>query len=235
MPDTTPPSPQDPDRRDTPPYGPPGGNIPPGYTGGGPPGAYPPGYYQQPPPPKKRRKWPWIVIGVVVLFFGGCIAIIASSTGGDDEPTVSSGDGGGGQAADTGLTFQGKTDGDTAANAGDSVTVDDVTTTTTPLADVTDPYSSVLCTTVTINNAGDDPADFAEFDWKLQDPAGAIRNTWITGRPNILSYGNVAPGGTATGDVCFDNRAGSPPGQYVVLYDPSFDFSSDRVGWINQR
>ncbi|WP_307846291.1 DUF4352 domain-containing protein [Rhodococcus sp. CX] len=175
------------------------------------------------------------MLGVVVLFFGGCVALIASSTG-DDEATVTPGDdGGSAQSNERGLTFQGKQDGDTAANAGDAVTLDAITITTTPLSEVNDPYSAVLCTTVSINNGGDDSADFAEFDWKLQDPAGAIRDTWITGRPNLLGYGAVAPGGTATGEVCFDNRAGSPPGQYVVLYDPSFDFSSDRIGWINQR
>ncbi|ETT24137.1 protein of unknown function DUF1942 [Rhodococcus rhodochrous ATCC 21198] len=225
------PSSPDPERRGNPEYGPPGGSYPPG--GGYPPGSYPPGYYQQ-PPPKKRKLWPWILLGIVVLFFGGCVALIAGSTG-DDEVTVTPGNGNSAQADESGLTFQGRQDGDTAANAGDAVTLDEVTITTTPLFEVNEPFNAVLCTTVTINNGGDDPADFADFDWKLQDPAGAIRDTWITGRPNLLGYGDVAPGGTATGEVCFDNRAGSPPGQYVVLYDPSFDFSSDRIGWINQR
>ncbi|MFE7416404.1 DUF4352 domain-containing protein [Rhodococcus sp. NPDC057529] len=211
------------------------GSYPPGQY---PPGQYPPGYppqgYYQQPPPKKRRVWPWILIGVVVLFFGGCFAIIAGMSGGDDA-TVTSGGGGDNQPADSGLTFPGKQSGDTAANAGDSVTLDDVATTTTPLFDTTTFSTPYLCTTITINNAGNTSASFNTFDWKLQDPAGAIRNSSFTGTENQLNSGEVAPGGTASGDVCFDNPQGSPPGQYVVLNDPSFVFSSDRIGWINQR
>jgi hypothetical protein len=158
---------------------------------------------------------------------------MASITDSDDA-TVTPGNGG--QPADNGLTFAGMQGGDTAANAGDAVTLDDVTITANSLFDTTDfagdPH---LCTAVTIKNAGDKPANFHDWDWKLQDPAGAIRSTSYTGRAGQLSYGEVATGGTVTGDVCFDNPPGSPPGQYIVLNDPSFDFSSDRIGWINQR
>lgn len=223
---------------DQPPY-PPQQPGQPDPQGGQPQGPYPPqqGYYQQQPPPKKKRKvWPWVVIGLVILAFGGCVAAISGSMGGD-KATVSSGGGEGVEApADSGLTFQGKQERDTAANAGDAVTLDDVTTTTTPLFDATNPIGgSHLCTTVTLNNGGDKSANFSIFDWKLQDPAGASRSSTYTVTENQLSSGEVAPGGSATGDVCFDNPQGSPPGQYVVLLDPAFTFSSDRIGWINQR
>ncbi|MHA4852737.1 DUF4352 domain-containing protein [Rhodococcus sp. MSC1_016] len=240
MSDKPPQSPQDPNDGEAPQHGAtPSGGYPQGYPqqggyppyGGYPPGAYPQGPYQQ--PPKKRRLWPWILVGLFVLAFGGCFAVMASITDSDDA-TVTPGNGG--QPADSGLTFAGKQGGDTAAKAGDAVTLDDVTITTNPLFDTTDfAGEPQLCTAVTIKNAGDKPANFHDWDWKLQDPTGAIRSTSYTGRDGQLSHGEVATGGTVTGDVCFDNPPGSPPGQYIVLNDPSLDFSSDRIGWINQR
>ncbi len=45
--------------------------------------------------------------------------------------------------------------------------------------------------------------------------------------------GQIAPGGSATGDVCFDAPQGSPSGQYVVLLDPSFSSTAERVAWLD--
>jgi hypothetical protein len=225
MADKPSPTPQDPEHRHDPQFRP-GGTYPQrGY--------YPQDYYQQPPPPKKRRIWPWVLIGIFVLFFGGCIVMIATISS-SDEATVAPGNGGD-EPADNGLVFPGKQPGDTAANAGDAVTVDNVTTTTTPLFGTSSFGSSYLCTTVTIRNDSDSQADFNVWDWKLQDPNGAIRNSSFTGTENQLQSGEVAPGGAVTGDVCFDSPQGSPSGQYIVLNDPSFTFSTDRIGWVNQR
>lgn len=88
---------------------------------------------------------------------------------------------------------------------------------------------------MTIRNGGDAQANFNVWDWKMQDPNSAIRNSSFTGTENQLHSGEVAPGGSVPGDVCFDNPQGSPPGQFVVLNDPSFVFSADRTGWINRR
>lgn len=236
----------------------PSGNYPPlGLTQppyAGPPPAYygtpPPGYYQ---PPKKRKVWPWVLLGVFVLFFGGCGAfVIAVGSSLDSEkPTVSSGSGtirpdSGGPAvtpgtvenkpADSGLRFQGQQERDTAANAGDAVTVDGVTTTASPLFDTTRFGSRYICTTVTIKNDSQKSQSFNVWDWKLQDANGTARNSSFTGTDNQLNSGEVAAGGgTTVGDVCFDNPQGSPSGTYVVLFDPSFIFTSDRIGWINVR
>lgn len=205
------------------------------YPGGSyPPGGYPPPGYSQQPPPKKRRIWPWILIGLIVLAFAGCIA--ALTDGGDEATVIPGSDSAAPQAS--GLTFPGMQPGDTAANAGDTVTKDNIVTTTTALFDTSDNISAnrtYLCTNVTIKNDSDQGASFNQFDWKLQDPTGTIRNTTFTGRPNQLHSGDTAPGGATTGELCFDAPAGAPPGQYIVLYDPSFDFSSDRIGWINIR
>jgi Domain of unknown function (DUF4352) len=137
---------------------------------------------------------------------------------------------------DRGPNFPGKQQKDTAANVGDSVTIDGVTTTTTPLFDRSQYSSGYLFTTVTIRNDSKEPQSFNTWDWKLQDPSGTARNSSFTGSDNRLSAGEVAAGGgTTVGDVCFDNPQGSPSGTYVVLFDPAFDFSSDRVAWINER
>ncbi|MFZ3454407.1 DUF4352 domain-containing protein [Arthrobacter sp. 7Tela_A1] len=84
----------------------------------------------------------------------------------------------------------------------------------------------------TIQNDSDETISFSALSWKLQDPSVTISNTSLTGSPNLLTGGEVAPGGTATGDVCFDNEAGTS-GEYIVLYEPIFSFFSDRGAWIN--
>jgi len=233
------------DQPTNPPQQPPSGQQPQsgGYQQGGyqqyPGGQYPPpppGYYQ---PQKKRKVWPWVlggVVGVFILFFGGCVAFLAAVGDSLDsgDPTVNSGDGDNRPAADSGPNFTGKQAKDTAANAGDSVTIDGVTMTTTPLFDTSQFGSDYLCTTVTIKNDSNQAKSFNTWDWKLQDPSGTARNSSFTGSDNQLSFGEVAAnGGTTSGDVCFD--AGTSPGTYVVLFDPAFNFSSDRVAWINQR
>lgn len=72
-----------------------------------------------------------------------------------------------------------------------------------------------LCTTATCRNGTGSAATSTLFDRKLQDPNGAILK-----------------GGSASGDVCFDAPQGGPAGQYVVLLDPSFSFTSERVAWL---
>lgn len=140
------------------------------------------------------------------------------------------------QTPDSGPSFSGKQDNDTGVQAGGSVTSDGVTTTSSPLRNAEQLGNAYLCTQVTIKNDSDKAASFnAAFDWKLQDPTGTTRMASLIGSENDLSAGEVAPGGTATGDVCFESPQGTPPGTYVVLFDPSFSLSSNRIGWINER
>jgi hypothetical protein len=93
-----------------------------------------------------------------------------------------------------------------------------------------------LCTTVTYDNRSGSPTTFnGGFDWKLQSPNGAILSNTLTGSTNLLQSGELAPGGKMTADVCFDAKQGNSAGQYVVLLDPTFRFSSDRIAWMNSR
>lgn len=225
-----------------------------GYPQGGyPQGGYPQGQNPQQgqgygPPPKKKRKWPWIVLGVIVLL----ILAAALGGGGDDKPDSASGssnstntEAGAAPASepasepasppDNGITWPGKTNDDVGANAGDTVDQEGVVTTAAPLEEVSSVLGENLCSLVTIvNNTGENQS-FGTFDWSLLDPAGTIKSSTYAADINLLESGETAPGGTATGNVCFDIPTGSPPGQYVVLFEKTFSFSSDRIGWINQR
>lgn len=131
--------------------------------------------------------------------------------------------------------FPGAQASDVVGQAGETLTLGDIAVTSTPLIAGDATFGgSTLCTTATVQNNSDETIDFSTLDWKLQAPSGTINNTTFTGSQNLLSTGQVAPGGTATGDICFDNEP-VESGQSVVLYEPIFDFFSDRGAWINTQ
>ncbi|MBM7457328.1 DUF4352 domain-containing protein [Rhodococcus coprophilus] len=186
------------------------------------------------PPRARRRVWPWIVVGVPVLLFGACSIAVVSSVGGEKEATVISGPTGEEVVADRGPEFPGKLDHDTAAVAGATISRDDLAYTVGPLQAVDSLLGSYLCSEVTIVNVGTAENDFNGYtDWHVQDAGGAIRDsTFGTDRP-MLQSGRLAPGGTATGNVCFDARSGAAPGTYIVLYEDTFSLSTDRLAWVS--
>jgi hypothetical protein len=186
----------------------------------------------------RKAQRPWyqkkrfiLPLGLLVLI----VLIVALTSGGDEDPTVVSPGGSGAQAPAGGPpAFPGATEDDVVAQAGDTVDADGVQITAAALTPGDATIGETLCTTVTYNNQSDQPSAFnGGFDWKLQGPSGAILSPTITGSDNLLSAGELAPGGNTTGDVCFDAPQGTPSGQYVVLLDPTFSFSSDRIAWLN--
>ncbi|MFD6883675.1 MULTISPECIES: DUF4352 domain-containing protein [unclassified Rhodococcus (in: high G+C Gram-positive bacteria)] len=186
------------------------------------------------PPRAKRRIWPWIVVGVPVLLFGACSVAVVSSVGGEKEATVTSGPAGDEVVADRGPEFSGKLDHDTAAVAGATITRDDLAYTVGPLQLIDSVLGSYLCSEVTIVNVGTDQNDFNGYmDWHVQDAGGAIRNSTFGADRPMLNSGRLAPGGAATGNVCFDARAGAAPGTYVVLFEDTFSLSTDRLAWVS--
>lgn len=169
----------------------------------------------------------FILLAIILVIV---IIVIATSTGSDSEGSSDT-------AQPAGPSFNGQQEDDLSAAAGESIDLDGVVTTTTPLVEGesigTDP---VLCTTATIQNNSEDPANFnGGFDWSLQDPNGASRMTTLGGSDTLLGAGDLVPGGNVTGDVCFDVPDASAGGEYVVIYEPTFSFSSDRAAWINNR
>lgn len=207
------------------------------------PGGYPQQGFQNQPAPKKKggcMKVGLIILGILIV-----IAIIVSVTGsGDDSPTVSS-NGGNSEAADSGdgdasgggVEFMGKTDADTGANAGETITMNDIAITAAPL----EPYPSngfsepQLCTTVTFQNNSDSQESFGSYDWSMQDPNGTSRSSSYRNETNSpdLSIGEIAPGGQTSGAICFDGDPSALPGEYVLLYTGNI-FLSDRLAWVNQ-
>jgi hypothetical protein len=182
---------------------------------------------------KKKR---FILLAVIALIV---VIIIATTAGGGGDSSSSSAandNSQSGTGSDGAPAFPGAQEGDRVAQAGEQIDLDGVVTTTTPLVEGQQLGTTpVLCTTVSIQNNSDESANFnGGFDWKLQDSNGAARMTTLGGSDNLLSAGDLAPGGTVSGDVCFDVPE-LVPGQYVVLYEPSFSFSSDRAAWINNR
>ncbi|MBY3555571.1 DUF4352 domain-containing protein [Modestobacter lapidis] len=94
---------------------------------------------------------------------------------------------------------------------------------------------TMLCTTVTIINNGENTLSFSNSDWVLQDPSGASRSvtrleTAGHSGAGLLGSGRLAPAEKTYGDVCFDNT-GNPAGQFVVLYESS----GSRAAWVIQR
>lgn len=115
---------------------------------------------------------------------------------------------------------------------GDTLTTDDgLALTATPLTDRSKSYIGPLkCADVSYRNTGAGTATFNIWDWKLQDPNGASRNISIGG-DNDLSSGELAPGGSVSGQVCFDVK-GSSDGSWTLIYDGGF-LQSENLSWRN--
>lgn len=132
--------------------------------------------------------------------------------------------------------FPGALESDVIGKAGDELKLGDVSVTSSALTEGANPEFAgpTLCSTVSLTNNSDETIDFNALDWKMQAPGGTILNGALMGSNDILSAGQIAPGGTTSGDVCFDSK-GAQSGTYVMLYEPLFSFFSDRGAWINER
>lgn len=134
---------------------------------------------------------------------------------------------------DTGITFAGKQPDDVAVMAGSKVTVDKVDITASTLG--TKPGlldGQAICSKVTITNNSEDTVSFNEIDWSMQKPGGEIETWGSLAADDTLSSGQLAAGGTKTGDVCFTYPDTS--GEYVLLYEPDF-WSDNRYAWVSRR
>jgi hypothetical protein len=172
------------------------------------------GYGPPAPAPKKRRKWPWVVGGVVLLL------ILISSIGGKDSSTAPTTAGGGSAAAKPA-----QTDGQPVA-AGETVTSDDLQITAEPVRKVKPKYTDPqLCSKVTYRNTGQDEEFFNVIDWKIQSPDG-VQQMATYALDKGLSSGQLAPGGSVTGDVC--RQGAADKGEYVIILDRTF---LDPIRW----
>lgn len=139
---------------------------------------------------------------------------------------------------DTGPAFPGKQAKDFAAIPGEGVTYNRGVWVTAGLISRAK-YGSdrYLCTAVEISNSTAEAVRFSYTDWKLQFPTGVIQEAWSTGSSNDLKSGQLASGGTTSGNVCFEDdipkSAPLPAGTYVVLLEPDM-FSKERIAWVNE-
>ena len=187
---------------------------------------------------KAQRPWFKKKRFVLPIAFLVLLILLVSLSGGGDGPVATTTPGAPAAAEkdpSAPPAFPGAKDDDVVVQAGESVTTDSkITMTATKLTPGDATIQKTLCSTVTYQNGGSDTASFnGVFDWKLQDPNGAIVMSGLLGSDNALNSGQLTPGGKTTGDVCFEAPQGSPSGTYVLLLDPSFRLTSDRIAWIN--
>ncbi len=88
--------------------------------------------------------------------------------------------------------------------------------------------SAVTEITVTYQNTGSKNATFNAFDWKAQDASGAIRSQdfVVSVSENELHSGELAPGGTVSGNVYFEGDITK-----VYYYSNVFQTGSD-ICWL---
>lgn len=171
-------------------------------------------------------------------------AILALAACQADSGSGSSGDKAGGSPSPTAKSkptkaaskpsYPGAKDGDKVASPGRPIELSGWTTTATAMRFKADAFGSRnLCTTVTMKNRDKEQQEYSPLSWKLQLPAGNVLDMTFTGDDKELDSSGLAPGGSVTGLVCFeDKKAG--PGQYILSWQPDVFSSEDRGVWLNR-
>jgi hypothetical protein len=85
-----------------------------------------------------------------------------------------------------------------------------------------------LCAAVTIRNENKTTYFFNDFNMTLRPPKGSVTVLNFTAK-HALEDGFIAPGGLATGNICYDYFG--QVGQYVAMYSPRA-YSSIRGIWL---
>jgi len=103
------------------------------------------------------------------------------------------------------------------------------TTVTATWSQQPDPLSGTsICAAVSIKNHNSSTISYNDLYWTLQTPSGEVVDTNFSASPDLGS-GNIIGGGTASGNVCFDDPGQS--GKYVGIYKPD-PFSAARGIWL---
>lgn len=102
-----------------------------------------------------------------------------------------------------------------AAASGASLTVLDETLTAGGLTRTPSYFGPTVCSPVSVSNHSLTTKDVGPAEWKLQQPDGVVETFALTG---TLRGGQLAPGGTETGTVCFADNGQS--GTFVLLWQP---------------
>jgi hypothetical protein len=102
-----------------------------------------------------------------------------------------------------------------APGAAASISALDETLTAGGLTRTPSYFGPTVCSPVSVTNHSLTTKDVGPAEWKLQQPDGVVETFAITG---TLRGGQLAPGGTATGTVCFADSSQS--GTFVLLWQP---------------
>lgn len=129
-------------------------------------------------------------------------------------------------------SFPGQTEDDVVGKAGEKLSIRGVKVSAGELTPKNDTFGNLLCSKVVLKNDGDSEVSYNALDWELQYPSGDIKNHTISGGDS-LSSGEIAPGGTAEGSVCFKDDGDN--GQYILISEGLFSFSNERGAWITNR
>lgn len=176
---------------------------------------------------KKKKggcvKWGAIIVGALIV-----IGILASIFGGGDDSSTDSQGSGSGETQTGNETAQVEEGTDLALGQA-FTTRDGMDIVVNNFGVISGPLGQNACADVTYTNNGDEQTSFQGYwDWKVQNPAGVITDPTFTG-DNNLSSGELAPGGTVSGSVCFDSVE---PGEYRLVFEPTLSFSRDTATWV---
>lgn len=142
--------------------------------------------------PQKPRRWPWIV-GVVVAF------LLGVAVGGAGESTSSA------TPSSAPGYATAETDGATGPLAlGTAVDVNGLIVNVTEIVTRAEYTTRLTCANVSYENRSDRVQIRHPWHWQARNPNGASFSSWLYTEKDALESGDLAPGGTDSGLVCFD-------------------------------
>lgn len=184
-----------------------------------------------------------IVLGIVslllsVLFVGSLNSAIEDSkndpVAGADGSSTDAKPAEDGKAAPAAPRFPGQLEKDVVGDAGNELTVGETAITVSPLTETDGNLGKVFCSDVSVKNNGSKAlTGFGPMSFKVQNPAGSATNASLAAVDGELASSDLAPGGTASGKLCFD-AANVSPGENVVLYEELMSFDQQRGAWISK-
>lgn len=164
-----------------------------------------------------------LAVGLIAL-----VVVVAGVEGAASDTAAASASSGGVPGA-----FPGATGDETLARAGEPVTTGGLVLSSSPVKAGNSVLGKTLCTSVSYRNGTAGTVPFDGFDWTLQDPDGRVRSPTFGGSGATLSSGELAPGETVAGVVCFEDRGGAA-GRYAVLYQGP-TAPGERIAWLHTR
>jgi hypothetical protein len=189
------------------------------------------------PPPKKRGIGKFFAIGcgslvaLVILVFVLAAVVSGGHTSSSSNSSSSSG---------TSTSDSQNSSGNTVAKVGQTITVDSVATTLLSVHKLSvgaydvPPKSGdeYIVVQVKIVNTGSSEVAYNEFDFHAENGSGNVTDSTIAASynpNNELNYGNLAAGGSVTGDIPFEVPTGDH--QAKLTWQPSIFGNSTTYSW----